>query len=427
MTVGLDVDREELGHEVLAWLDENWDPDLSVDDWWQIVAKAGWTAPHLTPEQGGRGLHRAAVNTVRTTFSEVGALRPPGGLGLLMAAPTILTHGTPDQISRHVSPILAGEVNWCQLFSEPGAGSDLAGLTTRAERDGDRWIINGQKVWSSMAMQSDYGMLLARTDFSVPKHAGISWFAFPLDQPGVTIRPLREMTGQSVFNEVFFDDAVCAATDLVGGEGNGWKVTQTTLFFERSGLSSGAHAGWPVPGPKGGFLGRRAGDAAQDPVPTGDLIVPLPELVALAQARGRTGDPHIRQQLARLHTYTRLGRWNGDRAKAEAAKGGGQSVANVGKIVQTGIIKTAAQLGAEILGADAMLAAPDGAEGGRFSTAMVFSPASSIYGGTDEIQRNIIAERALGLPREQLPGKGEPYGEVLRALRQRDQSLLSGG
>ena len=124
-----------------------------------------------------------------------------------MAAPTILTHGTPDQIDRLVPPILDGQVGWCQLFSEPGAGSDLAGLTTRAVRDGDRWIINGQKVWSSMAREADYGMLLARTDFDVPKHAGISWFAFPLDQPGVTIRPLREMTGEAVFNEVFLDDA----------------------------------------------------------------------------------------------------------------------------------------------------------------------------------------------------------------------------
>jgi alkylation response protein AidB-like acyl-CoA dehydrogenase len=121
-------------------------------------------------------------------------------------------------------------VNWCQLFSEPGAGSDLAGLTTRAERDGDRFVINGQKVWSSMARDSDYGMLLARTDFSVPKHHGISWFALPLDQPGVTIRPLREMTGAAVFSEVFFDDAVRDAADLIGGAGNGWAVTQTTLY-----------------------------------------------------------------------------------------------------------------------------------------------------------------------------------------------------
>jgi alkylation response protein AidB-like acyl-CoA dehydrogenase len=411
------VTADALAAEVTTWLEQHWDPDLTVDEWWRIVAEAGWTAPHFTPEQGGRGLHRNAGNTVRNTFGQFGALRPPGGLGLLMAAPTILTHGTPDQIARFVPPVLDGRVNWCQLFSEPGAGSDLAGLTTRAERDGDRYVINGQKVWSSMAMRADYGMLLARTDFGVPKHNGISWFAFSLDQPGVTVRPLREMTGEAVFNEVFFDDAVVDADDLIGGEGNGWAVTQTTLFFERTGIGAGgSHAGFPEPGPKGGMLGRRAGDAARDPMPGGNLMLSLPDLIALAQSRGRAGDAHVRQQLARLYAYTRLGQWNAQRAKAEAARGGGQAVANLGKIAQTRIVKTSARVAGEILGADATLAAPDGADGGRFTGAMVFSPASSIYGGTDEIQRNIIAERTLGLPRELLPGKGEPYGEVLRSL-----------
>jgi len=355
---------------------------------------------------------------VRSTFAEHGALRPPGGLGLLMAGPTILTHGTPDQIDRFLPPILDGQANWCQLFSEPGAGSDLAGLTTRAERDGDRWIINGQKVWSSMAMDSDHGMLLARTDFSVPKHAGISWFAFSLDQPGVTVRPLREMTGEAVFNEVFFDDAICADADLIGGAGNGWAVTQTTLFFERSGIgAAGTHAGFPVPGPKGGMLGRRAGDAALDQTPTGMQMAKIDELIALARAKGRNHDPLLRQDLARLHTFAMLGQWNAERAKAEATRGGGQAIANLGKLAQTRIVKTGARIGVDILGADGMLGAPDGTEGGRYSNAMVFSPASSIYGGTDEIQRNIIAERTLGLPRDVLPGKGEPYDEVLRSIK----------
>ncbi len=404
---------EGLRDEVRAWLDAHWDPELPVEEWWRVVARAGWTAPHLPPEHGGRGLLRNASNTVRAAFAEFGALRPPGGLGLLMAAPTILTHGTPEQTARLVPPILEGAVNWCQLFSEPGAGSDLAGLTTRAERDGDRWIVNGQKVWSSMARDAGYGMLLARTDLSVPKHAGISWFAFKLDQPGVTIRPLREMTGEAVFNEVFIDDAVCDDADLVGGLGNGWAVTQTTLFFERTGIGAGgAHAGFPVPGPKGGMLGRRAGDAATDPEPGGNLVVNFADVAALATAQDRTGDPHVRQRVARLSAATKIGQWNAQRAKA----GSGQAVANLGKLAQTRIVKGAAALSADILGADAMLAAPDGVEGGRFSAAMMFSPASSIYGGTDEIQRNIVAERSLGLPRDILPGKGQPYGDVLRAL-----------
>jgi alkylation response protein AidB-like acyl-CoA dehydrogenase len=408
---------DELRTEVRDWLQQNWDPELSVDEWWRVVANAGWTAPHFAPEQGGRGLHRTAGNTARAVFAEFGALRPPGGLGLLMAAPTILTHGTPEQISRLVPPILQGRVNWCQLFSEPGAGSDLAGLTTRAVRDGDRFVVNGQKVWSSMAMDSDYGMLLARTDFSVPKHKGISWFALKLDQPGVTIRPLREMTGAAVFNEVFLDDAECDAADLIGDEGNGWAVTQTTLFFERSGIGAGgSHAGFPVPGPKGGMLGRRAGDAALEAEPGGNLVVQYADLAALARSQDRARDPHIRQKLAELFTYSKLGQWNAQRAKAEASKGGGQAIANLGKIAQTRIMKHSAHLGVEILGADALLAGPDARQDGRFTGALVFSPASSIYGGTDEIQRNIIAERTLGLPRDDLPGKGRPYGEVLSAI-----------
>ena len=408
----------ELRDEVLAWLEEHWDPDLDVEDWWRIVASAGWSAPHFAPDEGGRGLPRSASATVRAAFTEAGALPPPGGLGLLMAAPTILTQGTPEQIARHVPPILDGRIAWCQLFSEPGAGSDLAGLTTRAERDGDRWVINGQKVWSSMARIADYGMLLARTDFDVPKHAGISWFAFPLDQPGVEIRPLREMTGDAVFNEVFFDDAVCDDADLIGGAGNGWAVTQTTLYFERTGIGAGGgHVGWPDAGPKGGVLGRRAGDAAQDPVPGGDMVVRIPELIELARRQGRTADPHVRQDLARLFSYTKIGRWNAQRAKAEAARGGGDAVANIGKIAETRITKLGASLGIDLLGADGLLAGADGPQGGRFANAMVFSPASSIYGGADEIQRNIIAERALGLPRDILPGKGQPYGDFLRSLR----------
>jgi alkylation response protein AidB-like acyl-CoA dehydrogenase len=417
MTPASQPEIEPLRHEVLNWLEQHWDADLSVAEWWQIVGRAGWTAPHFSAEHGGRGLYRTAGVTVRAAFADFGALRPPGGLGLLMAAPTILTHGTADQIARHVPPILEGRTNWCQLFSEPGSGSDLAGLTTRAERDGDRWTINGQKVWSSMARECDCGMLLARTDFAVPKHSGISWFAFKLDQPGVTIRPLREMTGDAVFNEVFFDNAEVDDIDLIGGAGNGWAVTQTTLYLERSGIGAGgAHAGFPVPGPLGGFLGRRAGDAARDREPGGDLVVHFADVARLAASQQRLNDPHVRQQLARLYSYSQMGRWNAQRAKAETRRSGGQAIANLGKLAQTRIVKTAASVATQILGADAMLNSRDGVEDGRFSAAFIFSPASSIYGGTDEIQRNIVAEKGLGLPKEVLPGKGEPYGAFLRSL-----------
>jgi alkylation response protein AidB-like acyl-CoA dehydrogenase len=424
----VDADPEgSLKDEVLAWLDEHWDPDLSADEWWGIVADAGWTAPHFEVEEGGRGLSRRSGTTVRSAFLAYGALRPPGGLGLLMAAPTILTHGTPEQIARLVPPILRGEVGWCQLFSEPGAGSDLAGLSTRARRDGDHWVISGQKVWSSGAQVSDYGMLLARTDVDVVKHAGISWFAFPLDQPGVTIRPLREMTGHAVFNEVFIDEALCHVDDLIGGEGNGWAVTQTTLFFERTGIGAGgSHAGFPEPGPKGGLLGRRAGDAALDTAETANLMVTFPDVVELARRVGRTADPAVRQKLARLFTYGELGRWNALRAKAEAERGGGQSLTSIGKVSQTRIMKLAAEIGLDVLGAGGTLAGDDGLDGGRFTEAFVFSPASSIYGGTDEIQRNSIAERSLGLPRDERPDKGVPFAEAQRRLNAPETASVLG-
>ena len=406
---------QDVRTEVTQWLEDHWDPDMPVDEWWRIVAKAGWTAPHFTPEQGGRGLPLRGQATVRSAFAEYGALRPPGGLGLLLAAPTMLTHGTPDQVARLVTPILEGQIAWCQLFSEPDAGSDLAGLKTRAVRDGDHWVITGQKVWSSDAMGANYGMLLARTDFGVPKHNGISWFAFPLDQPGVEVRPLREMTGEALFNEVFIDGAICDDANLIGGEGNGWAVTQTTLHFERLGIGAGgAHAGFPAAGPKGGMLGRTAGDAARDEEPGGVKTLGMPELIELARTTGRDAEPLVRQKLAELATLLEVGRWNALRGKAEAAKGGGQAVASIGKLLQTKIMKLSSAIGVDTLGAHGLLAGPDAPEAGGFVAAFLFAPASSIYGGTDQIQRNIAGERSLGLPREPLPYKGEPFDEVLR-------------
>ena len=402
----------ELDVSVRAWLDANWDPALSVEDWWRRVGQAGWSAPHFAQGEGGRGLPRAADARVRSIFAEYGALRPPGGLGLLMAAPTILRHGTPEQIERHVPPILEGRRNWCQLFSEPGAGSDLAGLSTRAERDGDRWIITGQKVWSSMAHESDHGMLLARTDSNLPKHGGISWFAFALDQPGVTVRPLREMTGDVMFNEVFFDEAICDDADLIGGVNNGWAVTQSTLLFERTGIGAGGgHAGFPKPGPKGGALGRLAGDAARDIPEDRYRIASFSHLLELARRTGRHEDPLVRQKLARLWTYMQTGSWNAQRAKAEARHGGGGGVASISKLAQTRIVKLSAEIAIDLLGSGGLVSEGDDA---RFVDAFLFAPASSIYGGTDEIQRNIAAERTLGLPREQQADKGVSFAEATR-------------
>ena len=184
--------------EVKAWLDEHWDPDLTVGDWWEMLADSGWAAPQLPVEMFGRGLSRGDSVRVQTAIAQHGVLGPPQGLGPLLAAPTIAMQGNDEQKQRYVRDTLSGKKAWAQLFSEPGAGSDLAGLTTRAVKDGDQWIVTGQKVWTSGAQTADLGMLLARTNSDVPKHQGITYFVIDMHQPGIDVRPLREMTGRAL-------------------------------------------------------------------------------------------------------------------------------------------------------------------------------------------------------------------------------------
>ncbi len=249
--------------ELHEWLDSAWDPDLTVGEWWERLGLAGWSAPILPANAYGKGLNRNDGVRVAQAITAFGALGAPAGLGLMLAAPTIATHGTQEQIDRYVRAIVTGQQSWCQLFSEPSAGSDLAGLQTRAVRDGDEWIVNGQKVWTSNGQKADMGMLLARTDPEVPKHQGITYFAFAMVQPGVEIRPLREMTGRALFNEVFLTDARVPADAVIGGENQGWAAANTTLANERAGLGSGggnSAGGVAVPGTVGGDLDRRAGD-----------------------------------------------------------------------------------------------------------------------------------------------------------------------
>ena len=258
--------------ELVAWLEANWEPELSVAEWWERLGLAGWAAPSLPENAFGKGLSRGDAVRVQQAISRFGALGAPAGLGLSLAAPTIATHGTQEQIDLYVREIVTGQKAWCQLFSEPGAGSDLAGLTTRAVADGEEWIVNGQKVWTSGGQTADLGMLMARTDFDVPKHQGITWFAIDMHQPGVEVRPLREMTGRALFNEVFLSDARVPNDAVVGGLNKGWAVGNTTLMFERGALGAGGGegtAGGAQPGTVAGNLQRRAlrvlGRGAQNP------------------------------------------------------------------------------------------------------------------------------------------------------------------
>src|SRR3954454_12121548 len=224
--------------ELRAWLEQNWDPDLTVREWWERLAMAGWAAPMLPADCYGRGLSRGDALLVSSTIARFGALGAPMGMAIGLASPTITTHGTREQIERLIPPAVTGKVAYCQLFSEPGAGSDLAGLTTRAVRDVKVWHVDGQKVWTSGGQYADMGMLLARTNPEAPKHQGITWFAIDMRQPGVDIRPLKEMTGHAMFNEVFLSDAEVPDANRIGDVNNGWAAANTTLLHERSGMAA---------------------------------------------------------------------------------------------------------------------------------------------------------------------------------------------
>jgi len=427
---------DEVVDELRTFLEENWDPELTVREWWQRLGLAGWSAPGLPTNAYGRGLARNDAVRVQSEIGSFGALGAPGGLGLLLAAPTIATHGTQEQIDTYVRATVTGEAAWCQLFSEPGAGSDLAGLTCRAELDGDEWIVNGQKVWTSLGHVADLGMLIARTNVEVPKHQGITWFAIDMHQPGVEVRPLVEMTGHAMFNEVFLTDARVPDAATIGGRNNGWAVTNTTLMHERSGLGAGggsAAAGMATPGtvakhldrPCGEFVsappaggkgkgaaGAKKGGARRAGPGLGGGSAKL--LLDLAKGNGTNTDPHIRQDLVRLHTMGEIARFNNLRAKA--AKQAGTDIpgmANLSKLAMSDMMRLSRDLSLRILGPSSMLHSYKGGEEAAAITEATGNPflpmvtgmalwaqAPPIYGGTDQIQRNIIGERVLGLPKE---------------------------
>ena len=405
---------EELRSELDGWLADNWDPDISVREWWARLAAAGLSNPTLA-EPFGRGWGRAETRVLVEAIRNARAIGSPAGLGMLLAAPTVLEHGTPEQIERFVPAILDGSESWCQLFSEPGAGSDLAGLQTKAVRDGDEWIITGQKVWTSEGSHADLGMLVARTDPEAPKHRGLTWFAFEMDQDGVEVRPLREMTGRSLFNEVFIDGARVPHANVIGDLNDGWRVTNTTLMVERAGIGgshglafAAAHPG-SIAGhldrPAGTFRGKRLALAAGGVGPG-----TLSQLSSEARARGRDSDSLVRQELAALHVDLELMRLSAIRGRQRSQRTGGEG--NLAKLRMTAALRRARSLASTILGADMTLWGESAATDGVLQEMAVFSPAPSIYGGTDEIQRNILGERVLGLPREPGPDPATPFREL---------------
>ncbi|MDZ7678357.1 MAG: acyl-CoA dehydrogenase family protein [Acidimicrobiales bacterium] len=426
--------------EVNAWLEENWDPDLTVAEWWERLGSAGWAAPSLPEHAYGKGLTRGDTVRVQQAIGAFGALGAPGGLGLLLAAPTIATHGTPEQIEELVLPIVTGQKAWCQLFSEPGAGSDLAGVTTRAEQDGDEWIVSGQKVWTSGGQIADLGMLIARTNWDVPKHQGISYFGIDMHQDSIEVRPLKEMTGRAMFNEVFMSEARVADSARIGDLNNGWAVANTTLMFERAGLGAGGGGGAggaATPGTIAGDLDKRAGDFVSEgrgrraSVPgtdsgggggrgsRGNMYIDM------AKAKGKHTDPNIRQGLVQLHVLNEIARFNNLRAKAGRAVGKDvPGLGNISKLSMSDMVRTQRDVGMAVLGMHGTLHAYDpeakkvldDATGDPFQSfiteSALFAQGPPIYGGTDQIQRNIIGERVLGLPKEPNDDKVKPFKDL---------------
>jgi alkylation response protein AidB-like acyl-CoA dehydrogenase len=430
---------DQVLEELHDWLSSQWDPELTVGAWWERLGLAGWSAPSLPTNAYGKGLNRNDGVRIAQAIAEFGALSAPNGLGLLLAAPTIATHGTQQQIDRYVRAIVTGQQSWCQLFSEPSAGSDLAGLQTRAVRDGDEWIVNGQKVWTSNGQKADMGMLLARTDPEMPKHQGITYFACPMVQPGIDIRPLREMTGRALFNEVFLTDARVPDDAVIGGENHGWAAANTTLANERAGLGSGSGDGAgsiAVPGTVGGDLDRRVGEfvasgngTARSGSGESTMLQAMRAgrglLTDLARANGVETDTVVRQGLAQLYTWEELGRMNGLRLKAVKEAGGDiPGMPNISKLSMSHIMRLSRDLGLSIAGASGMLHSydPEGRRAiveatGRPTLPIVtelalLAQAPPIYGGTDQIQRNIIGERVLGLPKEPNNDRTTPFSEL---------------
>ena len=366
------------------------------------LAEAGYVVPHWPAPYG---LNADAIEqlVIDDELNRAGIRRPPNQIGIGWAAPTILLAGTPEQHERYLAKIFSGEEFWCQLFSEPDAGSDLANLATRAVRDGDEYVINGAKIWSSGAHVSDMGILIARTDPDAPKHRGVTYFLIDMTQPGVDVRPLREMTGDAAFNEVFFDDARVHDSDRVGAEGDGWRIAMATLSFERDpdnvGLGDTAAFYQPDLSIPVGEHAVAEGAAADGFSIT--MAGRAEEVFAAAVSDDALSEPVRRDRRARVIADRSVMNWSSKRAAVAMTAGGppGPEVAAL-KVGGAAIGRAMRDLGLEALGPRGTLWGNDATGDGLFHRWAMFTPAQSIAGGTDEVLRNSIGERVLGLPRE---------------------------
>jgi len=356
----------------------------AAKDWQTTLAEHGWAGITWPKEHGGRG---GTALQERIFVQEQARFDVSAGVfaqGIGMAGPTIIAHGTEEQKARFLPPMLRGDEIWCQLFSEPGAGSDLAGLATRAVADGDEFVVNGQKVWTSSAHYSDWAILLARTDPDAPKHRGITYLLVDMRTPGIEVRPIRQMTGSAHFNEVFLTDVRVPAGNVVGDVNGGWAVAVTTLSNERTLIAGGG------------------GTAFTD-------------VVRLARRFGRTGDAVVRQRLAdtyiRMQVLKYLG-WRSQTAVSQGRRPGPES--SVGKLGHSALVQRLGDFGMAIAGAHGMLMPEDDGELHAWGQRLLGQWGSRIGGGTEQVQRNIIGERVLGLPGDIRVDKNVPYRDLVR-------------
>lgn len=352
-------------------------PDVAL--WLERMAEKGWTAPTWPTEYGGGGLSPAQAKIVNEETAKIGARAPLMGMGLSMIGPTLLEFGTDSQKERHLPKIVRGELQWCQGYSEPNAGSDLASLTTRADDNGDHFVIKGQKIWTSGAASADWMFALVRTDFDCPKHDGISFVLLTMDQPGVTVRPIRLISGSSPFCETFLDNAIAQKEDLVGELNKGWTVGKRLLQYERSGI-----------GGLGGGAGRRAS-------PGGALVRIAREYVG--ESQGRINDPDIRHTITQFNMNSAAFRLTAQRANEENKSGTPGAATSIFKLYGAGLQQDAAALKRTMMGTRGLGVAGDFADSELEATReWLQTRATTIYGGTNEVQANIIAKRVLGLP-----------------------------
>ncbi len=412
-----DLTEAEVRAEVRQWLAENWDPDMPLVEWRSKLADSGWGMPQWPKEWYGRGLPHALARVVEEEMANVGAVGVARSGVRLLAAATLLEHGSDLQKKKFLRRILTGEDTWCQFFSEPGSGSDLAGATTRAELKGDFWIINGQKVWTTSAHHADYGLLLARTDWDVPKHEGLSYFIIEVKQPGVEVRQLKQMNGYASFNQVFFTDAKVPQENLVGRVGEGWKIALTTLAHERR-LADGLQ---PTPLKRGARVGRIHAEERIETEKANEPYKWYPQragrvdlIIERAKETGANKDPYVRQEIAKLMILAKSAEWTARRARAAQQQGRPQGPeGSLGKLAASHVARGCSRVHTLITGTAAMLSGPESPRNGIIAEILLSVPAVSIAGGTDEIQRNIIAERVLGLPKEPRFDTG-PFRNVRR-------------